>query len=156
MKMNLYLVQHAEAKREEEDPQRPLSEKGWSDIRKVAAYISKHTNVNAGSIVHSPKTRTRQTAEALAEYLNPPEGAIEVEGLKPLDDPSIWAENLAETKEDIVLVGHLPYLSKLSSQLLCQNQNKTILDFQRGGIVCMERDESGIWAVCWMVIPKIL
>jgi phosphohistidine phosphatase len=34
----IYLVQHAEAKREDEDPSRPLSEKGLQDI-KVASYV---------------------------------------------------------------------------------------------------------------------
>ncbi len=38
--MFLYLVRHAEAKREEEDPARPLSEKGLEDITKVASYVS--------------------------------------------------------------------------------------------------------------------
>ena len=36
--MLLYLVQHAEAKREEEDPARGLTDKGWKDIRRVAGY----------------------------------------------------------------------------------------------------------------------
>ncbi|MBW2038050.1 MAG: phosphohistidine phosphatase SixA [Deltaproteobacteria bacterium] len=154
--MNLYLVQHAEPKREEEDPQKPLSEKGWSDIGKVAAFIVEHTNIQVISIMHSGKTRARQTAEALAEHLNPPEGVKEAEGLESLADPSRWAQRLAETKEDIMLVGHLPHLSKLSAHLLCQDENKRIVNFQMGGIVCLGRDESGIWSVRWMVIPQIL
>ncbi len=39
--MFLYLVQHAEAKREEEDPLRPLSENGLRDIKKVAFHVSR-------------------------------------------------------------------------------------------------------------------
>jgi phosphohistidine phosphatase len=38
--MFLYLVQHAEAKKEEEDTSRPLSERGIQDITKVALYVS--------------------------------------------------------------------------------------------------------------------
>jgi len=38
--MFLYLVQHAEAKKEEEDPARGLSEKGLQDIKKMAAYAA--------------------------------------------------------------------------------------------------------------------
>ena len=37
--MFLYLVQHAEAKREEEDPQRPLSEKGIKDLKIQVTHI---------------------------------------------------------------------------------------------------------------------
>ncbi|MEE9594620.1 MAG: phosphohistidine phosphatase SixA, partial [Candidatus Hydrothermarchaeales archaeon] len=109
--VNLYLVQHGEPKREEEDSDRPLSETGWSEIRKVAAFIAETVNIPVSTIFHSGKTRARQTAEALAKYLNPTEGVKEADGLKPLDDPLIWADRLAETKEDIVLVGHLPHLS---------------------------------------------
>lgn len=156
MRVKLYLVQHAEPKREEEDRERPLSEKGWSEIRKVAAFIAEHANIEVSSIMHSGKTRARQTAEALAEYLNPSSGIKEATGLKPLDDPSTWADRLAETKEDIMLVGHLPHLSKLSAHLLCRDENKRIVDFQMGGIVCLGRDESGLWSVCWMVIPQII
>lgn len=154
--MNLYLVQHAEPKRKEEDPNRSLSEKGWSDIRKVAAFVAEHTDIQVSAIMNSGKARARQTSEALAEYLNPSDGIKEVDGLEPLADPSTWAERLAETKEDIILVGHLPHLSKLSARLLCQDENESIVDFQMGGIVCLGRDESCIWTVRWMVIPQLL
>ncbi len=154
--VNLYLVQHGEPKREEEDPDRPLSEKGWSEIRKVTAFIAETANILVSTIFHSGKTRARQTAEALAEYLNPREGVKEAEGLKPLDDPSIWAERFAESNEDVILVGHLPHLSKLSAHLVCQDENEEIVDFQMGGIVCLKRDESGAWSVSWMVIPQII
>ena len=154
--MNLYLVQHAEPKRKEEDPQRPLSEKGLAEIRKVASFICEHSSVQVNSIMHSGKTRACQTAEVLAEHLRPPEGIKEVEGLKPLDDPLTWAERLAETKEDIMLVGHLPHLDKLSAYLLCQDENKRVVDFRMGGVVCLGRDEAGTWSVRWMLIPQIL
>ncbi|MFH1624045.1 MAG: phosphohistidine phosphatase SixA [Pseudomonadota bacterium] len=154
--MNVYLVQHAEPKREEEDPERPLSERGWSDIRKLAAFVAQHTNVKVTSIMQSGKTRARQTAEVLAEYLNPSEGVKQVDGLEPLADPSTWAGRLAEREEDIVLVGHLPHLGKLSALLLCQDESKRPVDFQMGGVVCLGRVESATWSVRWMVIPQIL
>lgn len=154
--MNLYLVQHAEPKREEEDPQRPLSEKGWSDIGKVVAFIAEGMDIQVNSIRHSGKARARETAEALAEYLNPPEGIREADGLKPLDDPATWGDRLVETKEDIMLVGHLPHLGRLSAYLLCCGENEGIIDFQMGGIVCLGRDESGTWSVHWMLIPQML
>jgi phosphohistidine phosphatase len=154
--MNLYLVQHAEAKREEEDPKRSLSEKGRADIRKVANYITKHIDINVSAIMHSGKTRAQQTAETLAEYLNPPEGIKEAEGLEPLAEPSAWGKRLAEMREDTMLVGHLPHLLKLSAYLLAQDETKKILNFSMGGIVCLRRDESGTWSVRWMIIPEIL
>ncbi|MFQ5797622.1 MAG: phosphohistidine phosphatase SixA [Bacteroidota bacterium] len=154
--MNLYLVQHAEPKKEEEDPQRPLSEKGWSDIRKVSAFVSEHLYVQIQTILHSGKTRAQQTAEALAERLNPPGGIAQVEGLEPLADPAGWVKRVAETKGDVMLVGHLPHLGKLSAYLLCQDETKKIVDFQMGGIVSLRRDESGVWSIQWMLTPKMI
>jgi phosphohistidine phosphatase len=154
--MKLLLVQHAEARPEEEDPDRPLSEKGQSDIRKVATFLERHINFKINSIKHSPKTRARQTAEVLGECLNPSEGVNEAEGLKSLDNPSTWTDHLSKTRENIILVGHLPHLCRLASQLLCQDKNRTLINFQMGGAACMGRDESGSWTLCWIVIPEIL
>jgi len=47
-------------------------------------------------------------------------------------------------------------LSKLSALLLCQDEEKKVVNFQRGGIVCLGRDESGLWSINWMVIPEFL
>lgn len=66
--MFLYLVQHAEAKREEEDPSRPLSEKGLEEIKKVALYAER-LNIKVSQIFHSGKRRALQTAEVLAQHL---------------------------------------------------------------------------------------
>ena len=40
--MNLRLVQHAEAKPESEDPDRRLSERGRTEIRKMARISAEH------------------------------------------------------------------------------------------------------------------
>lgn len=155
-RMKLYLVRHAEPLRKEEDPERPLSERGWSDIRKIATFVSSQAGVRVKGIMHSGKTRARQTAEALAESLNPPEGLQEVDGLNPLDDLSVWAERLENIEEDIMLVGHLPYLEKLTAQLVCHDEDEVVNFFRSAGIVCLERNEEEGWAIAWMVVPEIL
>ena len=156
MQINLYLVQHAEAKSEQEDPQRPLSDKGRADIKKVAAFVAQQKTIQVKTILHSGKTRSQQTAEALAQFLKPSERIKQTEGLEPLTDPSTWAARLADANEDIMLVGHLPHLNKLAAQVLCQDANRKIIDFQMGGIACLSRDESGTWSVRWMVVPGML
>lgn len=154
--MSLYLVQHAQPKKEEEDPHRPLSEKGWSDIQKVSTFASEQLKVKVQKVLHSGKTRAQQTAETLAQHLNPPGGVAKAEGLEPLADPASWVKRLNEAPEDIMLVGHLPHLAKLSSYLLCQDETKRIVDFQMGGIVCLRRDESGLWSIQWSFIPQMI
>lgn len=153
--MRLYLVQHGEAKREEEDPSRPLSGKGLKDVRKMADCASKRLGVKVARIFHSGKLRAKQTAEELARKLEPDGGVEEVDGLGPLADPKIWAEKLKGMDEDVMLVGHLPHLSKLSSLLLFGDETKEAIRFEMAGVVCLERDERGRWAVRWMVTPEI-
>jgi len=154
--MYLYLVQHGEAKLKEEDPQRALSDKGRVDVEKVAAFAAAHTTIRVERIVHSGKTRAQQTAEIFAQHLNPPNGVAAIEGLEPLADPSIWENRIAEETEDVMLVGHLPHLDKLSTTLICRDEGKSVISFQNGGIVCLTADELGDWRVGWMVTPKML
>ena len=61
--MRLFLVQHGEAKTEQEDPERPLTDRGASDVSRVARAATEARIVTAERIVHSGKTRARQTAE---------------------------------------------------------------------------------------------
>ncbi|MFQ5951340.1 MAG: phosphohistidine phosphatase SixA, partial [Candidatus Geothermarchaeales archaeon] len=89
-------------------------------------------------------------------HLKPPEGVEDAEGLRPLDDPQIWAKRLADTGEDTMLVGHLPHLSKLASLLLSGDEDRKVVNFVMSGITCLERDESGSWSVRWMLIPETI
>lgn len=153
--MLLYLVQHGDAKREEEDPSRPLSDKGIEDVKRVASYISR-LNIEVEEVLHSGKLRAKQTAELVAGNLRMAKGASETNGLAPLDDPGLWAERLKAKTNPLMLVGHLPHLGRLSSLLLCGDKEKNIIAFKMGGIVCLKRDDAGTWSLQWMITPEIL
>jgi phosphohistidine phosphatase len=151
--MFVYLVQHADAKKEEVDPSRPLSEKGLQDIKKVASYVSQ-LNIKVYKIFHSGKLRAKQTAEVLSENLKPTKGITEVGGLAPLDDAEIWEERLKGMTDDIILVGHLPHLNRLASLLLCGNADKNAVSFKMAGIVCIKRNDIGEWSLQWILTPE--
>ncbi len=153
--MLLYLVQHAEAKREDEDPARDLTPKGLMDIENVAHHL-KRLGVEVGKIFHSGKTRAKSTAEILAKHLQPAAGVSEAAALGPLDDPGVWAARIAEMEEDLLLVGHLPHLGKLAATLMCGDRQKTVINFRMGGAVRLQRLAPGQWAVDWMLIPEII
>ena len=148
--MKVYLVQHAKPKPEEEDPQKPLSEQGRADAQKVAEFAK---NIKVNKIQHSGKLRAQQTAEILGKSLGV--DVVKADSLEPMADTQIWANRLEEQSEDVMLVGHLPHLAKLASQLLTQNQEKPVISFKQGGIVCLEKTERG-WQVAWMVTPDLL
>ncbi len=153
--MFLYLVQHAEAKREEEDPARNLTEKGLQDIKRLANYLGKF-NLPVNQVFHSGKTRALSTAKILAASLKPSQGISEATGLAPLDDPGSWAGQISKMDEDIVLVGHLPHLARLAALLITGDQEKSVINFKMGGMVCLRRMAAGPWAVEWMIIPEII
>lgn len=153
--MYLYLVQHGEAAREEVDPARPLTDKGRSDVEKVAHAIPA-AFVRVAKILHSGKLRARQTAEILAEVLQPPVGVTETDVLAPLDDPAIWERRLEGMTENLLLTGHLPHLQRLAALLLCGSTEKAVVAFTMGGMVALERNDAGAWSIRWMVVPDLL
>ncbi len=153
--MLLYLVRHGEAKSKEEDPAQGLTEKGARDVRKVAAFAGA-AGLTTRRIFHSGKTRAMQTAQLLAEHIKPHEGISETDGLAPMDDPELWMKRILEKNEDIMLVGHLPYMGKFAASLLCGDRGKSIVDFKAGTLVCLKRSEDGAWSVEWMIVPEML
>lgn len=152
--MKIYLIQHAEAKREEEDPERGLSEKGIEDLKKIGKFI-KNLDLKVDKIYHSGKKRTFQTAEILKEFLSGERVIEKMEGLSPLDEPEILLERLKDFEENVMVVGHLPHLSKFSSLLLSGDKNKGLVAFKMGSILCLEDTKEG-WKINWFIIPEIL
>ncbi len=153
--MRLYLMQHGKSKSKEEDPDRSLTDKGRSEVERVAAFLAR-TAPSEGILIHlSGKTRARETAEALADKLEA--ASVEAtDGLAPLDDPAEWAERLGETDKGVVLVGHLPHLARLTSLLLASDPERGVVEFSNAGMVCLQRSEDGRWALLWSVVPALL
>jgi phosphohistidine phosphatase len=152
--MHLYLVQHGEAKSEAQDSARPLSEQGAEWVRRMAAW-SANGHMEVDRICHSGKRRAAQTAELFEERLKPPGGALASAGMGPKDDVLATAEALNRERRSIMLVGHLPFLSRLVSQLLIGDPNKALVQFRNAGIVCLSRD-GGEWVLNWTLLPELL
>ena len=119
------------------------------DVKILAAYVSEHMDIKVDRIIHSGKTRALETAEVMAEYLHPANIEVDRE-LTPLADPLVWADRLAEMEEEIMLVGHLPHLNKLSSNLLSDDNDRRVLNFQTSGMACIEKKD-GVWSIAWMI-----
>jgi phosphohistidine phosphatase len=156
-RMNVYLVQHAQAKSKQEDPDRPLSDLGRANIERVASYLAGLAEIELDYIYHSGKTRAVQTAEVLGNHLHPRNGLHQAEGLQALDDPKIWADKLSETKGDVMLVGHLPHLSRLAADLICNDPDQKIVDFQNAAVICIGADDDSMkdWSLRWIMTPEI-
>jgi len=151
---SLYLVQHGEAKPEQEDPARPLTEKGREEAAKVAEALSRLGFVKVEKIIHSGKTRAKQTAEIMAEKLKPEKGIEEVEGIAPLDDPSKIIPTI-EREDNLMICGHLPHLSRLASTLITGSQEKEVIKFRMAAAVALVEEEGKGWRVAWILTPEM-
>lgn len=153
--MKLYLVQHAKAAPKEVDPQRSLTEEGRRDIQKVAAFI-KPLSLCVDYLWHSEKKRAAQTGEILAEVVKVNKALIAHDGLGPNDDVTTLRDELATAKQDIMIVGHLPFLDKLTSLLLTGSESANTVAFKNSGIVCLTRNNENQCQLDWIITPELL
>lgn len=152
--MALFLVQHGRSLPREIDPDQGLSEEGRSDVERIAGVAAGY-GVRAASIHHSGKTRARQTADIMAHHLMPCKNPLETAGLGPNDDVVPLARTLSPG-ENLMVVGHLPFLERLVSYLITGSTDLLVFRFQNGGIVCMDQDPGHTrWVIKWTLMPEI-
>jgi phosphohistidine phosphatase len=151
--LRVYLVQHGEAKPEAEDPARPLTDRGRDEVRRVAERAAA-LGIQVAEIRHSGKSRARQTAEIFAAALSPSRGMRETEGLAPADDPGKARAAIESACDPLMLVGHLPHLSRLASLLLLGDPGREIIRFRNGAIICLAKVQDH-WLVQWILTPEL-
>jgi phosphohistidine phosphatase len=152
--MALYLIQHGKSLPKDQDPDQGLSAEGIAETERIAK-LAKDDGVAISQIRHSGKTRARQTADIFANALNPQQGIQEVCGIKPLDDVAEYAADI-DPAEDIMLVGHLPFMERMTAFLITRSIDKPVFKFQNSGIVCLDKDPATqAWVILWSLMPKI-
>lgn len=152
--MEFYLVRHGEAKSEHQDPRRPLSDRGRREVGQVARAAAQK-GIRVSEILHSDKLRAKETAEILAQSLSPWGGIREIQGLSPEDDPLVIKVEMESAKEPLMLVGHLPHLSRLVSLLVKGDPENEVVNFPPAAIVCLSHVK-GAWEVKWTLTPEKL
>ena len=153
--MKLYLMQHGDALPEQVNPDRPLSVRGLEDVRRLAEFV-KRSGIKVQRVHHSGKTRARETAEIVGARIA---SGVKIEataGLNPNDSVEPWAKEINNWQEDLLLVGHMPFMGRMAAYLLSGNGGSQFVAFEPGSMLCLERDESGHWAVAWMIRPDLL
>lgn len=142
-------MRHGEAASAESDARRPLSPVGRRQVEDLAKQASER-GVAPARILHSGKLRAKQTAEILRDALgNTLGGGIEcgeTAGLDPEDDPQSMARLAAESHQDLMLVGHLPFMGILASRLLRESRE---LAFPTATMACLERTKD--WKLLWKI-----
>ena len=150
--MELYFLRHGEAdwpNWKKPDEERPLTEPGTKEMRKVAAFL-KRVKARPDMIVTSPLPRAAQTAEIAAERLKvkcredkllaPGFGRAELERLLK-----------KYPEESLMVVGHEPDFSEVISELTGAS-----LKLSKAGIALVDVNRS--WRdgrLLWLFPPKI-
>jgi phosphohistidine phosphatase len=153
--VRVYLVQHGQSKSEEEDPQRRLTSQGIGEVQKIADFL-RPLELRLDAVWHSGKARAQQTAELLAPAVSARDRIVQREGLGPKDQVAPTTQALEEAGGDVMIVGHLPFLSNLAALMTTGSEANEIVRFQFGCVVCIERDEKGKWKVAWMITPALV
>lgn len=153
--MRLYLVQHAKALSKEQDPERPLTPEGRREAMRIAEFI-RPLGLAVDQLWSSGKLRAAQTAEIYAQTLHVGQGPASRKGLAPDDPVGPLRDELAVATDDTMIVGHMPFVSRLASLLLTGYESPPVVIFVNAGIVCLERTPDDVWQVRWAIRPDML
>jgi len=152
--VKLFLMQHGDALAKDVDPERRLSQAGRSDVERVAAFLA--TRINVAHIMHSGKSRALETAEIVAELLERQTSIKVFSGINPSDPVEAFAQQVDDWNENLLVVGHLPFLAKLVAYLLTGSAHESIVSYTPGSIVCLESAGDEGWQLQWMVRPELV
>ena len=161
--MNLYLLRHGIAAKPgvagfEPDSERPLTGKGEVRLRATARAM-KELGLSFDLILSSPFRRAKQTAEIITRSLKLRKKLAFSDDLTPGGSPRLLIQLLNQFRpepENVLLVGHEPYLGKLIALLAAGNTSLEI-DFKKGGL-CKLEAEFLLYGRCaklvWLLTPR--
>jgi len=157
----LYLIRHAVAEERGEDwpddNKRPLSDDGASRMRKAARGLDR-LGITLDVIVTSPLVRTKQTAEIIANAMNPKPPIVSLESLAP---GGTYQEIITDLEKQskrtrIAIVGHEPGIGEFAARLIGSRHS---IEFKKGAVCRIDVDAippSGPGDVRWFMTTKIL
>jgi phosphohistidine phosphatase len=163
--MNLYILRHGlavdiGAAGFEKDSERPLTPKGERKLWRIAQALEE-LEISFDWILSSPYVRARRTAEILAEAQQSRKKVELTDHLTPGGSVKKLVELINRREpapEDVLLVGHEPYLSDLISLLLSGTSQVAVV--MKKAALCklsIEVLEPGHCATLeWLVTPKHL
>jgi phosphohistidine phosphatase len=159
--LELYLIRHGVAAERGEDypddSKRPLTSRGIAKLREEAKGLS-WLQVGFDLIITSPLTRTKQTADVLAESLHGKPPVVASDALAPAGTPAAVIQEIAKHARlaRIALVGHEPNLGELAARLIGA---RSPIEFKKGAVCRIDFDvlpPKGIGQLRWFMPPKAL
>jgi phosphohistidine phosphatase len=150
--MRLYFLRHGEAdwpNWDRPDDERPLTERGKKEMRKVAKFL-RELDIPLDDILSSPLPRAYQTAEIVADRFQ-----LHVREQETLGG-DFSVSNLKELVEtypvdNLMVVGHEPNFTQVISGLTGAD-----CKLSKGGVALVDLDEEEMKGrLLWLFPPKI-
>jgi len=135
--MKLLLIRHAHALDGLDDDARPLSDRGVKSLARVVRGLGR-LGLEVDHLVHSPKVRAVQTADAVAALLRA-EGSTAVhDGLAEAPGNALLV-HLRGQDGTVAVVGHEPHLTSLLAWLVAGRPSEDgCVELKKGGVAVLE------------------
>jgi phosphohistidine phosphatase len=150
--MHLYFLRHGEADWPDwnkPDDDRPLTERGKKEMKKVAAFLGR-LDLSLDQVITSPLPRAKQTAEVVAKQFE-----LELQEDELLE-PGFGSAELKQLLkkypgESIMVVGHEPDFTETISALTGAS-----LKLSKAGLALVDADPAATRGrLLWLFPPKI-
>ena len=149
--MYLLLMQHAKSKSADEDPERGITDTGKEETASVSIQLQS-LNFTVEEIWHSTKKRSRETAEIVTSYNNLKNKISEKDFLSPMDEVKPAVKVINTFNKNIMIVSHLPFLSKLASSLITGTEYYEPVKFLNSAAVIFIK-EGDKWKIASLITP---
>lgn len=161
--MDLYVLRHGVADARghlayPDDDERPLTAKGIRRMRRQTRGLNS-IGLSLDVIITSPLVRALQTAEIVHRRLDDPGELAISASLAPSGDPRAPIDEIStrySSADNVMLVGHEPYLSALIS-LLVTGSTQPVIRLKKGAL-CKLRVVSPSYGRCgwieWSLTPR--
>jgi phosphohistidine phosphatase len=131
----------------------PLTESGIALVRRSANFAAR-LGVRVAEIRHSDRLRAIQTAQEFERALGCPRK--QVSGLGPDDDINPLRREAAGLQQNVMVVGHLPYLSRLAGALLAQDESMPVVVFHPASLIRLDRRDDARWSLQLVMPPGVM
>ena len=142
--MKFFLMRHGHAESNLHDSKRHLMPEGKKEAHRAGECLVKIGEI-PDIVIHSPYTRSKETAQIAVQTLKTVKPDIIVRqhsGFEPEDDPHEFKRTFLNEAvlqdQNILLVGHEPFLSVFASLLLTKSGAVLSLPFNYGTLLGIE------------------
>lgn len=143
----IYLLRHGKTVRDSEFCTRPLAPRGHRQMVWLAEAV-RSQDFRPDRVLVSPALRARETAAGFCDRVIPDVPREQTDWMLPCDPVGPWVERLRKGCEDILFVGHNPFMEDLAGALTGQAHR-----FKTGALGAFEKGPKGRWRTAWFLAP---